>query len=166
MVATSVALRTAIWIESRGSESQCLQQCIRLTGFRYERVGTRGQSIVAAIKRETVDHDAHTRPTPLDLGRRGDPVESRHTHVQDDQVGRELLNPIDRLLTVCGLADDLEAGVRREQCAYCATRALPIVCDQQAGWPCGHGTFSVPHVLPPGIERMHGFGRCDDSTFV
>ena len=56
--------------------------------------------IVAAIKREAVDHDARTWPTPFYLGRRGDPVETRHAHIQDDQVGRELLDSVDGLLAV------------------------------------------------------------------
>ena len=53
----------------------------------------------------------HHRRDPLGrdpLGGR-DPVEDRHLHVQDDQVGPQLLGELDRLLAVAGLADDVVA---------------------------------------------------------
>ena len=39
----------------------------------------------------------------------GDAVEHRHLHVEDDEVGPELLGELDGLLAVAGLADDVVA---------------------------------------------------------
>lgn len=106
-----------------------------------------------------MNHHPHARPAALDLGARRDAVAARHADIQDHQIGREALDAFDGLLTVRGLANHLETGVRRQQRAYRAPRALPIVRDQQADWCWLHGTFSVAHSRLPRIGRMQGFAR-------
>ena len=50
-------------------------------------------------------------PLAGDPLRRRDAVEHRHLHVEDDQVGTQLLGQVDGLLAVAGLADHLVALV-------------------------------------------------------
>jgi hypothetical protein len=109
---TSAVNRRAVWFGPSGSELECLQKLVRRTGFGHERVRAGGQSIVAAVNREAVDHDAYARPAALDHGRRRDAIEAGHTNVKDHQVRHESFDSLNGRLTVRGFADHLETRVR------------------------------------------------------
>jgi hypothetical protein len=56
---------------------------------------------------ERGQHHHRRNPLPGDVLGGGDAVQDRHLHVEDDQVGPQLLGEPDRLLPVTGLADDV-----------------------------------------------------------
>ena len=52
------------------------------------------------------EYDDGREPCCRDAFRRGDAVQARHLHIEDDQVRAMLLRQRDRLLTVGGFGDD------------------------------------------------------------
>ena len=66
--------------------------------------------------------------------RRGDlePAAARHLDVEQQQIGRQLGDALDRLDAVLGLADDLDVGFAGQQLAQPIARRLLVVHEQRA----------------------------------
>ena len=74
--------------------------------------------------------DLDGRVAGLELGRGGDPVETGHDEVHDDDVGEQRRRRLERRDAVGGLADDLEVIVQVEEVAHAAADHGMVVDDQ------------------------------------
>ncbi len=76
------------------------------------------------------DEHALARPVREDLARGFEPVQLRHRHVEDHDVGPQALREIDGLAAILGLPDDAPAGDLLEGARDALANELVVVRDE------------------------------------
>jgi hypothetical protein len=107
-------------------------QLVRKNTLSHERVSPRGQRLVAALYRHTVNDNTYCGPARLHLRRGSYPIHARHPHVQEHHVRLQVCNPSHGLVPIGRLADYVEPCVRCQQGSQRTARTRAIVDDEEA----------------------------------
>jgi hypothetical protein len=108
------------------------------------RAGPHGLVEVGLLVGDGQDHDLGRRRDVLDRRTRLDARAPGHPDVHQDDVRQELLGPPDRLGTVTGLTDDLDAGFLVQHHLQAASVQRVVVSDQHADRVAGGAAPGIP----------------------